>query len=307
VDKLKTSEFQLIGRKGRIFSLNLKGFRFKFLVLFAVCFLILLLYSLNFIAQFATFKALNAISMNRILNAKNELAEMETEIQDLEHNIKMAFAEDYKIRKILGFKSIPEETKEMGTGGPHSIIDETRLFDDSDINSAITYEERLEKVLRQNRLQATSLKELQSHLETRLDSLEHIPSSWPATGHFLSGFGLRMHPVYNIERFHNGVDISNEEWTPIYAAANGIAKNHEYSSSYGFYATIDHRNNYLTIYAHLNSSTVSDGQFVKRGDLIGYMGQTGTTTGTHLHYEVRYKNKPVNPMPYLLPAGYSLD
>jgi murein DD-endopeptidase MepM/ murein hydrolase activator NlpD len=108
--------------------------------------------------------------------------------------------------------------------------------------------------------------------------------------------------------FHDGLDIANKHGTPIYATANGIIKFVGVKEYFGRMVTINHSDNGCeTIYAHLQQTIVSSGQAVNRGDLIGFMGNSGRSTGPHLHYEVRVDNHSINPLNYILPIDLVLD
>jgi len=128
-----------------------------------------------------------------------------------------------------------------------------------------------------------------------------IPSLMPVEGvKFTSGYGMRNHPVLRQRRHHNGVDLAAPMGTPVYATADGIITEAKYWSSYGNYVEIQHGGSLETRYAHLQDYTVHAGDAVKKGDLIGYVGSTGRSTGPHLHYEVRVEGSPVNPLPYMI-------
>ena len=127
------------------------------------------------------------------------------------------------------------------------------------------------------------------------------PSLWPVMGPIRSSFGQREDPITgNGEgEFHTGVDISAAMGTPIRATAAGTVKSAAMESGYGREVIIDHGHNVETCYAHMSGFTVMAGQTVVRGQVIGYVGMSGRTTGAHLHYEVRIRNTPVNPHKYL--------
>ena len=128
-----------------------------------------------------------------------------------------------------------------------------------------------------------------------------VPSRMPVEGVSLtSGFGMRDHPILRRRARHNGVDLAAPRGTPVYATADGLVEMAQYYSSYGNYVQIEHGGAIETRYAHLSSYTVSAGQNVRAGDLIGYIGSTGRSTGPHLHYEVRVEGSPVNPIPYMV-------
>ncbi|MDR0368190.1 MAG: M23 family metallopeptidase [Bacteroidales bacterium] len=126
----------------------------------------------------------------------------------------------------------------------------------------------------------------------------------------VSGFGMRFHPIYKILRPHTGVDLIGKKGTPIYATADGtVISNPNSYSGYGITVILDHGRGYQTLYAHLSKKNVKDGQRVKRGDVIGFMGTTGLSVGVHLHYEVIKNGKKVNPVHYffgnLTPEEYN--
>ncbi len=127
-----------------------------------------------------------------------------------------------------------------------------------------------------------------------------IPSRMPFEGVALtSGFGVRWHPVLGGRRQHKGVDLSAPAGTPIYATADGVVGKAEWFSSYGLYVQLEHGGNLETRYGHMSRLNVFAGQKVHKGELIGYVGSTGRSTGPHLHYEVRIAGEAVNPIPYM--------
>lgn len=128
----------------------------------------------------------------------------------------------------------------------------------------------------------------------------HIPSRSPlAAMRLTSGYGMRKHPVLRRRAKHRGVDLAAPTGTPIYATADGTVGRADWFSSYGLYISIDHGGELETRYAHMSKLAVNAGQQVKKGDVIGYVGSTGRSTGPHLHYEVRVAGKDVNPMPFM--------
>jgi len=128
-----------------------------------------------------------------------------------------------------------------------------------------------------------------------------VPSRMPVDNAVLtSGYGMRDHPVLRKRANHNGVDLAAPTGTPIYATADGKIERANYFGSYGNYIQIGHGNAIETRFAHLSRIVVSDGQDVRKGDLIGYVGSTGRSTGPHLHYEVRIDGKPVDPRPFMV-------
>ena len=131
-----------------------------------------------------------------------------------------------------------------------------------------------------------------------------IPSRSPVTGFRLtSEYGMRVHPVLGGRRAHKGIDMASPVGTPVHAPADGVVGKAEWFSSYGLYIQIEHGGELQTRYGHLSRLNVAAGQFVHKGDLIGYVGSTGRSTGPHLHYEVRVAGESVNPLPYMQESG----
>ena len=145
-----------------------------------------------------------------------------------------------------------------------------------------------------------SLMELQQHIKDRQEKLGYnpllggstTPSIWPAHGDVSSPFGLR----WNGSDFHPGIDIANDAGTPILATADGVVTTAGWNDGgYGNMVDIDHGNGIMTRYGHAMQVVVTPGQYVRRGQVIAYMGSTGFSTGPHVHYEVRIGGEPVNP------------
>ncbi len=139
------------------------------------------------------------------------------------------------------------------------------------------------------------LSELSDKKEELQSYLEHLPTYWPTKGVIESEFGNRLHPIYKKYMDHTGADIGGKKGNSIYAAATGKVIFVGKSSGYGNYLDIDHGNGIVTRYAHCSKLLVTKGQSVKVGDKIALVGNTGTTTGPHLHFEVRINNTAVDP------------
>ena len=128
-----------------------------------------------------------------------------------------------------------------------------------------------------------------------------VPSGMPlASAVMTSDFGSRIHPILGQRRNHKGIDLAQPTGTPVYATADGMVAKAEWFSSYGNYIQIEHGGELETRYAHLSGYAVVAGQMVHKGDLIGYVGTTGRSTGPHLHYEVRVAGEAVDPRPYMM-------
>lgn len=162
-------------------------------------------------------------------------------------------------------------------------------------------------------VQSKSFDEIVQAIGTDKDRLAHTPSIQPISEkemtRMASGYGYRLDPIYGTSKHHDGMDFTSPIGTPVYATADGTVTSAEWNSGYGNKVDISHGYNYLTRYAHLSEIKVRPGQEVHRGDLIGLVGSTGKSTGPHLHYEVRYKGVPQNPVNYyfgdLTPEEYA--
>lgn len=149
-------------------------------------------------------------------------------------------------------------------------------------------------------MQEQSLQELYELLQDQKSLLEATPSVWPARGFITSRFGYRISPFTGSSQFHEGLDIADDAGTPIKAPASGVVINVETHEGFGKVITLDHGYGIVTRYGHLSEIFVRPGMRVKRGEVIAAIGNTGRSTGPHLHYEVRVNGAPANPMRYIL-------
>ena len=145
-----------------------------------------------------------------------------------------------------------------------------------------------------------SLKTVEKYVNQQKLHLAATPAIWPTRGILSAVFGNRIHPFTGRYEFHNGVDIATQLGNKVIAPADGIVLVAETRDYYGKLIIIDHGFGYVTRYGHLSGYNVREGQRVKRFDVIGYIGTTGRSNGPHLHYEVRYYEKPMNPLNFIL-------
>jgi len=144
-----------------------------------------------------------------------------------------------------------------------------------------------------------AVSEIKKFLSEQKDIYRSTPLGWPVRGEITSPFGKREHPKFGYEEIHTGIDISVHPGTEIKATADGIVVFSGYNGNNGNVVMLKHGYGFTTIYAHNKQNLVKTGQKVKRGDIIAISGNTGSTTGAHLHYEIWQNNKPVNPLSYL--------
>ncbi|RKZ23418.1 peptidase M23 [bacterium] len=199
-------------------------------------------------------------------------------------------------RLYVNLELLPPEEFEMGTGGRAP----TPLYSDPSLNQKVwKLDEEITSISALVSFDKEKLGEVEKKIRERESLLSHTPSIWPTTGRITSSFGYRIHPVTGKREFHRGLDIANLPGTPVYATADGVVCFVGWKGGYGHTVEINHGYGYKTRYAHLRSYVVRKGQRVRRGQVIGYIGSSGLTTGPHLHYEVRVLGKPVNPYHYL--------
>ena len=193
---------------------------------------------------------------------------------------------------------IPEEQRKAGFGGVNRYKD-LEGYDNSEL--IINTAKRLDILSKQTVVQSRSLDEIERLAANKAELIEAIPSIQPVKNQdvtrMASGYGYRIDPFTKKRRFHYGMDFSARKGTPIYATGNGTVKRADNrSSGFGKHIRIDHGFGYVSLYAHLSKYNVRRGQRVKRGDIIGFVGNTGRSRGPHLHYEILKDNKKINPL-----------
>ncbi len=241
--------------------------------------------------------AKNLILENKQL--RHKLAYLSTQVDSITLKIQLMEKWENKIRSDKNFDIINEEIRQMGSGGI-PVIDTT--FHALDENLSTNYNFTLNKIIQLNSRTDFDLETHQKLLtQADLKKLLYLntPSIYPTYGRISDGFGWRTHPITKKRSFHNGLDFGNKAGTPIYATADGVVKQTGRQKLFGKYVALDHQFGYQTNYAHLHKVLVKKGDEVKRGQIIAEMGNTGRSTGAHLHYEVLRYNKYRNPYKYL--------
>ncbi|MFN7793744.1 MAG: M23 family metallopeptidase [Cyclobacteriaceae bacterium] len=229
-------------------------------------------------------------------NLNKEVSKLDNELAHLEHR------DDNIYRAVLGAEPIDKSVREAGVGG----VDRYEDIKKKDLvheDFLIKLHERVDKLKRKVYIESKSQDDVIALAENKEKLFAAIPAIQPVANKELialaSGFGMRIHPVYKVRKMHTGVDFAAAIGTPIYATADGIIDKLEVSfSGYGQQLEIDHGFGYRTRFAHMHGFAVRFGQKVKRGDLIGYVGETGLSTAPHLHYEVFVNGIHVNPIHY---------
>ncbi len=206
--------------------------------------------------------------------------------------------DDNIYRTIFEAEPIPSTVRSAGIGGVDRYSDLEAL---SNSELVIQTAKRLDKIAKQVYIQSKSFDEVIEMAKRKEEMIASIPAIQPVSNKDLrrvaSPFGVRMHPFYKVLKMHTGMDFTAPTGTEIYATGNGVVTDVIYSSrGYGNTIIIDHGFSYTTLYAHLSKIIVRRGQKVKRGDIIGLVGNTGMSMAPHLHYEVRKNDEPINPI-----------
>ena len=199
-------------------------------------------------------------------------------------------------RSIFGMNAIPDEVRNSGFSGINRYSEYERTLKDA--------AQKLDYLMKKTYIQSKSFDEvslLSKRMEEMVMCIPAIPPMVPDKSkyHFSSPFGWRFHPIYHTQKMHTGVDLVMDAGTPLYATGDGVVHTvKSEATGYGRQIVIDHGFGYKTRYAHMQEVILEVGTPVKRGDCVGLSGNSGSSTGAHLHYEVLYKGNQVNPVNY---------
>ena len=207
--------------------------------------------------------------------------------------------DDNLYRVLMNTEPVATSARTSGYGGTNR-YDELMNMD----NAALVVEttQKVDMLAKQLYLQIKSFDEIVELSKEQEDYLKHLPAIQPIANRDLkktaSGYGYRIDPIYKTRKFHSGMDFSCDMRTPVYATGDAVVVSSKWETGYGNTVELDHGYGYRTRYTHLHSSKVRVGQKVVRGEHIADSGNSGKSTGPHLHYEVVYKGRKVNPINY---------
>ncbi len=239
-----------------------------------------------------------------LLNKK--MKQVQTVLNDLQDR------DDNIYRVIFEADSIPSSIRNAGFGGSDRYKD-LEGYSNTQLMKETT--ERLDRITKQLYIQSKSFDEVVKMAKGKEKLIASIPAIMPLNNknlkHAPSGYGWRTHPIYKTQEFHPGMDFTAEQGTPIYATGDGVVEIADANAQgYGNHVVINHGFGYQTLYGHMSKIATTPGKKVKRGDLIGYVGSTGLSTGPHVHYEVIKNGEKVNPINFyyndLSPQEYQL-
>lgn len=236
------------------------------------------------------------VSYNRVANDFEQMSKVLSNIQE---------RDAYAHRMIFGMDPIDKGVWEGGIGG-HDQYEKYRQFKHSgELMQAV--QQKADLLKRQLVLQSKSLDTVLNMAKEKEKMLASIPSIKPVRSdklarniQLLSGFGYRIHPIFKVPKMHAGIDFTAPKGTPIQATGAGKVVKATRGSGYGYHVIIDHGYGYQTLYGHMSRIDVKVGDKVVRGQQIGLVGNTGTSTAPHCHYEVHYRGEKVNPIHYCM-------
>ena len=237
---------------------------------------------------------------------KKKMKQVETVLTDLQDR------DDNIYRVIFEAEPIPSSIRNAGFGGSNRYKD---LEGYSNSSLMLETTERLDRITKQLYIQSKSYDEVVKMAKDKEKLLASIPAIMPINVKYLKhaagGYGWRTHPIYKTQEFHPGMDFTAEQGTPIYSTGDGVVERADNTAQgYGNHVVINHGYGYQTLYGHMSKINTMAGKKVKRGDLIGYVGSTGLSTGPHVHYEVIKGGEKVNPINFyyndLSPEEYQL-
>jgi len=235
------------------------------------------------------------VNENRVL--QNQLQYLTQRLDGIQKQLRLLGSKGNELRLLADLPKLDEDLQKAGAGGLDERVDFTSS---SSLNTLLNnLQATANQAERELHLQTSSYEAVGTAYEHNKVRFAHLPAIKPMDGFYNPhGFGMRLHPILNIVRKHEGLDIINEVGSPVYASAEGTVNFVGRKGDYGLTCDIDHGYSIKTLYGHLSKVLVHEGQKVKRGQLIARSGNTGLSDGPHLHYEVRLNGVAQNPMYY---------
>jgi murein DD-endopeptidase MepM/ murein hydrolase activator NlpD len=239
--------------------------------------------------------------LNQNNQYKNQLIALAGKIDQINKKVAELKEFETKIKIMVNLDTGEEDTQFLGIGGSDfSILESGEASGKASQKLVSLMHRSLDNLNTEISVQTQEKTELFSFLESQKSMFSCTPSVTPTEGWVSSRFGYRVSPFTNKKEFHSGLDISSRVGTEILSPADGVVASIEKSDGLGLFITINHGYGFKTIYGHLSKTLVKNGQAIKRGQNIALMGNSGRSTGSHLHYEVHLNEVPVNPERYIL-------
>lgn len=241
------------------------------------------------------------------LQMGRELADLRQKLAVLEDTIRSIGVRDERVRTLAGLPSVDSTVREAGIGGPGTpSLERDPVYRSNPTLGKLAFGARndLDALIRQANILSASFAEVTDTLAKNVQRLASTPSIMPTAGWLSSQFTRsRYHPILHISRPHEGIDVSAPMGAPVVAPAAGVVTLVTRQNGYGLVMQLDHGNGIVTKYAHLSRVSVKQGQRVTRGQLVANVGNSGLSTGPHLHYEIHINGRVVDPLTYVLPGA----
>lgn len=262
---------------------------------------LVLLSFLYFISDYISMSS-NMLELKRLRKEIAEKGPYVEKVKELEKELSYLKEFDKRLRRVIGLDKGSVASRLVGLGGAEEsstvALQEAWKLEKGKLKEKMGKElADMEKEISQ---QQASFQELREYLENQRSLLASIPTIWPVKGWLTSGYGYRRSSFTGKKEMHEGLDIAAWPGAPIVASADGMVSFSGSLSGFGYVILIDHGFGYTTFYGHNKANKVRKGQRVKRGDIIAYVGNSGRSTGPHLHYEIQVNGVPVDPTKYII-------
>ncbi len=265
---------------------------------------VLICMALGTVGYFLTSGLILTQRENNLLSQNKKLINLYQSLNEKLDEYEVALSElrtmdDSIYRSLIGKAPMPPTIRNAGTGGHEPVL----ILRDAAYPGVVrNIAEKIEQLDTHMKMQMNSFRSVLNEMFSNRERLVHLPAIMPISNDNLrrtgSGFGMRLHPILNIVRMHEGIDFHAPVDTEVFATADGVGKDVRTSQTFGKVIVIDHGYGLETFYAHLSDYNVRKGEKVVRGNLIGFVGNTGLSRGPHLHYEVHIFNREVDPVNY---------
>jgi len=279
-------------QKNKTFNYFINWSVISLIILFIIAIIVLFIYGIiNFARGRVDYKKLNQLTKENTI-IQRDIEYLESEIKTLNILIDSLANRDTVLNHFSGLIPIEDFINGMILEKAKGRIETDNKLSDN-----------LDKLLIKVEQQYSNTRAIVDYLNKKERLKDVIPSIPPVNGWFMRGFGYALDPFTGTVRMHEGVDIAAPAGSPIIASADGVVKKIQNTKDFGIVIEISHSEGIETFYAHCQNPAVRQGQLIKRGDVIAYVGMSGKTTGPHLHYEIRIDGIPVNPLDYIMSRG----
>lgn len=282
--------------KASLKYIEIKNFKLK---LFSLLIGLSLLFTSVFIVS-SHILGINSNPNVRISSLKNENKELKEEIERIAKAYHQLLSEvdsisviNSELRIAANLGTLTDEERLLGTGGSANYLSNNLNIRDFEIKNLLT---SVDDMIGYVKFEKEQTREIAEKLDLNKQLYKCIPAIKPTIGNFtINDFGMRKHPILGVKRFHEGIDINCDYGTDVHSPGDGKVVAVERRAGFGLVVEIDHGFGYVTIFAHLSKAIVKLGNSVKRGQIIAESGNTGLSTGPHLHYEVHHDGIPIDP------------